>query len=305
MVAAVCHDVGHIGRNNAFLVETSHELAMLYNDHAPLENMHATKLFEIASQEQCAIFAHLEPQMYKDVRHLCIEAILATDNSKHAQMMSELHVLSDQHLSALNEALVKEAALKTGEWPSLATCDLLRSQEMRKVLRPLYLHLCDLSTPLKSWNLCKLWAEAYVEEMLMQGDFEKQLAIPVQILNDRSKVSVPYGQIVFIEFYIAPLVLQTTMICPPLAFAEERMLQNVDNWFKEWVEPTQTSSAKPSEEDKLRMNERIMKLREKGIGHLVDSLEDAIDPLARLTSKQKMRATQKQQKRAIPSKRSK
>ena len=36
----IIEDVGHLGFNNQFLVATSHELAVIYNDKSPLENMH-------------------------------------------------------------------------------------------------------------------------------------------------------------------------------------------------------------------------------------------------------------------------
>merc|ERR1712232_326370 len=83
-----CHDVGHPGVNNPFLVETSHELAIRYNDNSPLENMHCAKLFEIANQQKTAVFADLDKVQYKEVRKVCIEAILHTDNMHHFTMVS-------------------------------------------------------------------------------------------------------------------------------------------------------------------------------------------------------------------------
>jgi hypothetical protein len=38
LIASVGHDIGHPGVNNAFLSEVGHELALQYNDRAPLEN---------------------------------------------------------------------------------------------------------------------------------------------------------------------------------------------------------------------------------------------------------------------------
>ncbi|CAE7650955.1 dnc, partial [Symbiodinium pilosum] len=64
LLAALCHDVGHQGKTNPFLVETQHQLARIYNDKSPLEmldcqrNMHAAKLFEIAANEAQQMFGH-------------------------------------------------------------------------------------------------------------------------------------------------------------------------------------------------------------------------------------------------------
>ena len=47
LLAATIHDVDHPGRTNAFLCNSKHELALLYNDTAVLENHHVAKSFKI------------------------------------------------------------------------------------------------------------------------------------------------------------------------------------------------------------------------------------------------------------------
>merc|ERR1740138_1575972 len=47
IIAAICHDVKHFGRNNAFCIASEHQLAVLYNDKCVLENMHTATTFEL------------------------------------------------------------------------------------------------------------------------------------------------------------------------------------------------------------------------------------------------------------------
>ncbi len=98
----MCHDTGHPGLNNPFLVDTSHELALRYNDKSPLENMHASRMFGIAREgsdgEQSAasdrnIFANFSTEQYKDIRQLAVDAILHTDMVKHFPMIKDLQRL--------------------------------------------------------------------------------------------------------------------------------------------------------------------------------------------------------------------
>ena len=44
LTAALAHDIGHFGKNNTFLVNAKHRLALIYNDQHILENMHCSKV---------------------------------------------------------------------------------------------------------------------------------------------------------------------------------------------------------------------------------------------------------------------
>ena len=44
LTAALVHDIGHFGKNNTYLVNARHKLALIYNDQHILENMHCSKV---------------------------------------------------------------------------------------------------------------------------------------------------------------------------------------------------------------------------------------------------------------------
>jgi hypothetical protein len=63
LVASAIHDYDHPGQTNAFLINTSHPLALMYNDSAVLEHYHCAKSFEIilAEENACNIFSKVIP----------------------------------------------------------------------------------------------------------------------------------------------------------------------------------------------------------------------------------------------------
>lgn len=85
LVAALVHDVGHVGRTNHFLVLTSHEYALKFNDQSVLENMHIAKALELTKEVGCDIFEHFSQDSVKEIRSVFITMILGTDNAHHVR----------------------------------------------------------------------------------------------------------------------------------------------------------------------------------------------------------------------------
>jgi len=261
IVSAMCHDIGHPGLNNPFLVETSHELAIRYNDHSPLENMHCAKLFEIVGQPKTAVFSQLDKAQYREVRQVCIEAILHTDNTHHFAMVKELQMLYEMNSDVFDISLQMYQSSQI-EFPPKEIADLFTDPEKKKLIRNLFLHFCDVSNPVKPFTICKQWAWHIVDEFFLQGDKEKELGVTVQPLNDREKVNRPYSQVGFIEFFVAPFAFATVRLLPPLVTLTDQMIQNLNYWCEEWIT---TTTPTPDADDQGKLKDRIAKLEAKYI----------------------------------------
>jgi hypothetical protein len=59
ILGAACHDVGHPGVTNIFLIETKAEMAIRYNDSMVLENFHIATTFEILKTDKYNLFSDL------------------------------------------------------------------------------------------------------------------------------------------------------------------------------------------------------------------------------------------------------
>ena len=93
LVAAIAHDVGHIGVNNAFLVKTRHDLAMLHNDKSPLENMHCSLLYEILRKPEMNVMQALDDSQWRESRKIILSLILGTDMAHHFDQISKTQVI--------------------------------------------------------------------------------------------------------------------------------------------------------------------------------------------------------------------
>ena len=75
--SAAIHDVDHPGLTNQYLINTSSELALMYNDESVLENHHLAVAFKILQYPECDIFINLTKKQRQMVRKMVIDMVSA------------------------------------------------------------------------------------------------------------------------------------------------------------------------------------------------------------------------------------
>ncbi|ETN99713.1 hypothetical protein RFI_37754 [Reticulomyxa filosa] len=90
-VAAMVHDVGHDGFNNAFHLATASNLALLYGDASLLENYHVSETFRILSQTDCNWMQSHPLSVRRYLGVLIRQIILGTDMKHHGTNMANLN----------------------------------------------------------------------------------------------------------------------------------------------------------------------------------------------------------------------
>ncbi|GFR63067.1 phosphodiesterase, partial [Elysia marginata] len=93
LIAALIHDYEHTGTTNNFHINTSSEVALLYNDRAVLENHHISAAFRLVREEEHNILCNLGKEEYREFRSLVIDMVLATDMSFHFQQIKNMKSL--------------------------------------------------------------------------------------------------------------------------------------------------------------------------------------------------------------------
>merc|ERR1719503_439399 len=105
-----------------------------------------------------------------------IEAILHTDLTKHNDMIKELNILYEVNTDVFEKDRSSRMSPKAIELLEVPTNNALMQNAL--------LHGADVNNPMKPWELCSRIAAKILDEFFDQGDQEKQLGVPVQMLND-------------------------------------------------------------------------------------------------------------------------
>lgn len=259
LVSAISHDIGHPGLNNTFLIETSHEVALRYNDVSPLENMHCAKLFDVLNKPNRNVFEQLTKKQFQEVRQVCIDAILHTDNAQHFALLKEVQLLYELHSDVCDP--VRQSWTKDQQFIlSKQAQACFRTKEAASLLLKLFLHLADISNCWKPFQICRIWALHAAEELFMQGEAEQRLGVPMQALNDRQKVNLAFSQISFIEFLVSPLLFAVIKVLPPIQLMADETLKNARTWQEHWEKEKNQSLSKQA---KRSLDDRLTKIEQR------------------------------------------
>ena len=273
LVAAIAHDVGHLGVNNAFLVKTRHNLAMIHNDKSPLENMHCSLLYEILKKPDMDIFSGLDDAQWRESRKIILSLILGTDMAHHFDQVSKTQLFLEVHGEDVK-------SFYRGAQESI---ECFQDDKNRIFIMELFLHCSDISNPFKPFAICAQWADLVSKEFFSQGDKERENNMDISPMMDRATSNLFNMQMGFIEFVVSPLINSTITIFPPLKEMGAHMRDNYAEWGEkrkvEILETDNGSSEDAKALDATKMTERIGKFRDK-----MAFVDELVDPKRKFSS---------------------
>uniref|UniRef100_A0A8B9JZS0 Phosphodiesterase n=1 Tax=Astyanax mexicanus TaxID=7994 RepID=A0A8B9JZS0_ASTMX len=187
LFASAIHDVDHPGVSNQFLINTNSELALMYNDASVLENHHLAVGFKLLQEENCDIFQNLSKKQRQSLRKIVIDMVLATDMSKHMNLLADLKTM-----------------VETKKVTSLGVLLLDNYSDRIQVLQNM-VHCADLSNPTKPLELYRQWTDRIMVEFFTQGDRERERGMEISPMCDKHNASIEKSQVGFIDYIVHPL----------------------------------------------------------------------------------------------------
>ncbi|XP_057696269.1 cAMP-specific 3',5'-cyclic phosphodiesterase 4D-like isoform X7 [Corythoichthys intestinalis] len=177
LFASAIHDVDHPGVTNQFLINTSSELALMYNDASVLENHHLAVGFKLLQGDNCDIFQNLSKKQRDSLRKMVIDMVLATDMSKHMNFLADMKTM-----------------VETKKVTSLGVLLLDNYSDRIQVLQNM-VHCADLSNPTKPLELYRQWTDRIMVEFFTQGDRERDKGMEISPMCDKHNASIEKSQI--------------------------------------------------------------------------------------------------------------
>ncbi|XP_037837875.1 cAMP-specific 3',5'-cyclic phosphodiesterase 4C-like isoform X3 [Kryptolebias marmoratus] len=233
LFAAAIHDVDHPGVSNQFLINTNSELALMYNDVSVLENHHLAVGFKLLQEDNCDIFQNLSKKQRQSLRKMVIDMVLATDMSKHMNLLADLKTM-----------------VETKKVTSLGVLLLDNYSDRIQVLQNM-VHCADLSNPTKPLELYRKWTDRIMVEFFTQGDRERDRGMEISPMCDKQNASIEKNQVGFIDYIVHPLWETWADLVHPDAQEILDMLEDNREWYQSTIPHSPSPSPESQEEEAL------------------------------------------------------
>nr|XP_020467712.1 cAMP-specific 3',5'-cyclic phosphodiesterase 4C isoform X2 [Monopterus albus] len=217
LFASAIHDVDHPGVTNQFLINTSSELALMYNDASVLENHHLAVGFKLLQEDNCDIFQNLSKKQRDSLRKMVIDMVLATDMSKHMNFLADMKTM-----------------VETKKVTSLGVLLLDNYSDRIQVLQNM-VHCADLSNPTKPLELYRQWTDRIMVEFFTQGDRERDKGMEISPMCDKHNASIEKSQVGFIDYIVHPLWETWADLVHPDAQDILDMLEDNREWYQSMI----------------------------------------------------------------------
>ncbi|TNM87782.1 hypothetical protein fugu_006003 [Takifugu bimaculatus] len=231
LFASAIHDVDHPGVTNQFLINTSSELALMYNDASVLENHHLAVGFKLLQEENCDIFQNLSKKQKDSLRKMVIDMVLATDMSKHMNYLADMKTM-----------------VETKKVTSLGVLLLDNYSDRIQVLQNI-VHCADLSNPTKPLELYRRWTDRIMREFFTQGDRERDKGMEISPMCDKHNASIEKSQVGFIDYIVHPLWETWADLVHPDAQEILDTLEDNREWYQSMI-PRSPSPSSPEHDAK-------------------------------------------------------
>ncbi|KAL0277908.1 UNVERIFIED_CONTAM: hypothetical protein PYX00_005025 [Menopon gallinae] len=220
LFAACIHDVDHPGLTNQFLINSSSELALMYNDESVLENHHLAVAFKLLQNEGCDIFMNIGKKQRQTLRKMVIDMVLSTDMSKHMSLLADLKTMVETKKVAGSGVLLLD-----------------NYTDRIQVLENL-VHCADLSNPTKPLELYRRWVALLMEEFFQQGDREREQNLDISPMCDRHSATIEKSQVGFIDYIVHPLWETWADLVHPDAQDILDTLEENRDWYQSMIPPS-------------------------------------------------------------------
>ncbi|XP_011495898.1 PREDICTED: cAMP-specific 3',5'-cyclic phosphodiesterase isoform X2 [Ceratosolen solmsi marchali] len=220
LFAASIHDVDHPGLTNQFLINSSSELALMYNDESVLENHHLAVAFKLLQNEDCDIFKNCSKKQRQTLRKMVIDMVLSTDMSKHMSLLADLKTMVETKKVAGSGVLLLD-----------------NYTDRIQVLENL-VHCADLSNPTKPLPLYRRWVDLLMEEFFQQGDREREQNMDISPMCDRHNATIEKSQFGFIDYIVHPLWETWADLVHPDAQEILDTLEENRDWYHSMIPPS-------------------------------------------------------------------